>query len=79
MQEHHQVQGIDVTHLNVEVFHIEPREQESKVIYPLKLERHNFSYLCTAQNKETNEIGLVTESNKVIKQKIFQSSTMERT
>jgi hypothetical protein len=68
MREHHQVQGIDVTPLNVEVFRIKPQEQEGKVIYSLKLERHNFSYLCTAQNKETNETGLVIGSNKVIKQ-----------
>jgi hypothetical protein len=46
-----QVQGIDVTPLNVEVLGIEPQEQEGKAIYCLKLECHNLSYLCTAQKQ----------------------------
>jgi hypothetical protein len=46
---------------------IEPREQEGKSIYPLKLECHNCSYLCTKQNKEICEIDLKIECNKVIK------------
>jgi hypothetical protein len=62
------VQGIDVTPLNVEVLGIEPQEQEGKAIYSLKLECHNSSYLCTAQNKEISEIDLMIESNKVVKQ-----------
>jgi hypothetical protein len=47
-----QVQGINVTPLNMEVFGIEPQEQEGKAIYALKLECHYSSYLCTAQNKK---------------------------
>jgi hypothetical protein len=62
------VQGIDVTPLNVEVLGIEPQEQEGKAIYSLKLECHNSSYLCTAQNKKISEIDLMIESNKVVKQ-----------
>jgi hypothetical protein len=62
-----QVQGIDVTPLNVEVLVIEPQEQEG-TIYSLKLECHNYSYLCTAQNKETSEIDFVIARNKVTKQ-----------
>jgi hypothetical protein len=53
------VQGIDVAPLNVEVLGIEPQEQEGKAIYSFKLECHKSSYLCTAQNKETNEINLM--------------------
>jgi hypothetical protein len=45
----------------------ELHEKECKE-YSLKLECHNSSYLCTAQNKETSEIDLVIVSNKVIKQ-----------
>jgi hypothetical protein len=52
----------------MEVLGIKPREQECKAIYSLKLECHNSSYVCTAQNKETSEIDLVIVSNKVIKQ-----------
>jgi hypothetical protein len=54
----------------VEVLGIEPQEQEGKAIYSLKLECHNSSYVCTAQNKETSErtSDLVIVSNKVIKQ-----------
>jgi hypothetical protein len=63
-----QVQGINVTPLNVEVLGIESHEQKGKAIYSLKLECHNSSYLCTAQNKETSEIELVIVSKKVIKQ-----------
>jgi hypothetical protein len=63
-----QVLGINVARLNVEVLGIKPREQEGKAIYSLKLECHNYSYLCTAQDKETSEIDLVITSNKVIKQ-----------
>jgi hypothetical protein len=63
------VQGIDVTPLNIEVLGIKPHEQEGKAIYSLKLESHNSSYICTAQNKETSEIFLMIESNKVIKQR----------
>jgi hypothetical protein len=51
------VQGIDVTPLNVEVLGIKPQEQESKAIYSLKLECHNSSYLCTAQNKK--QMGMI--------------------
>jgi hypothetical protein len=40
---------------NVEVLGIEPQEQEGKEIYSLKLECHNSSYLCSAQNKEKSE------------------------
>jgi hypothetical protein len=43
-----QVQGIDVTPLNVEILGIEPHEQEGKAIYYLKLDCHNSNYLCTA-------------------------------
>jgi hypothetical protein len=52
----------------VEVLGIESHEQKGKAIYSLKLECHNSSYLCTAQNKETSEIELVIVSKKVIKQ-----------
>jgi hypothetical protein len=48
-----QMQEIDVTPLNVEVLGIKPQEHESKAIYSLKLECHNSSYVCTAENKET--------------------------
>jgi hypothetical protein len=63
-----QVQGNDVTPLNMEVLGIKPHEKEGKAIYSLKLECHNYSYLCIAQNKETSEIDLVIASNRVIKQ-----------
>jgi hypothetical protein len=62
-----QMYGIDVTSLIVEVLGIEPQKSQDKIIYSLKLECHNSSYLCTAQNKETSEIDLVIVSNKVIK------------
>jgi hypothetical protein len=45
---------------------INPHEQEGKAKYFLKLDCHNSSSLCTAQNKETSEINL---SNKVVKVK----------
>jgi hypothetical protein len=52
----------------MEVLGIKLHEQEGKAIYSLKLECHNSTYLCIAQNKETSEIDLVIASNKVIKQ-----------
>jgi hypothetical protein len=64
-----QVQGIGVAHINVEVMSIESQEQEGKSIYSLRLECHNSSYLCTTQNKETSDIDLIVENNKVIKVK----------
>jgi hypothetical protein len=63
------VQGIDEAPLSVEVMGIEPQKQETKAIYSLKLECHNSSYLCVAQYKETSEIDLVIESNRIIKQR----------
>jgi hypothetical protein len=63
-----QVQGIDATPLNVEVLGIKPHEQEGKSIYSLKLECHNSSYLCTAQNNETSENDLMIQSKKLVKQ-----------
>jgi hypothetical protein len=32
-------------------YNIKPEEKEVKAIYPLKLECHNFSYLCIIRNK----------------------------
>jgi hypothetical protein len=52
----------------MEVLGIELQEQEGKAIYFIKLYCHNYSDLCTAENKETSEIDLVNESNKEIKQ-----------
>jgi hypothetical protein len=40
-------------------------EQEGKEIYFFKLECHDSSYLCIAQNKETREIDLVIARNKL--------------
>jgi hypothetical protein len=62
-----QVQGINVKPLNVEVLGIKLQEQQGKVIYSLKLECHNSSYLCTAQKKDTTEIDFIIVCNKVIK------------
>ena len=58
-----QVQGIAVTPLNLEVWGIEPQEQEGKTNYPLQLECHNSSCLCTKQIKETMEVDLMQESD----------------
>jgi hypothetical protein len=44
------------------------RSKKVKPIYSLKLESHNSSYICTAQNKEIREIDLMIETNKVLKQ-----------
>jgi hypothetical protein len=66
----------------VEVLGIKPHEQEDKVIYSLKLECQNSSYICIAQNKtKTSGIDLLIEGNKEIKVNLemSQSSTMERT
>ena len=54
-----QVQGI-----NVEVWGIEPHEQEGKAIYSLQLECHNSSCLCTTEIKETMEVNIMN-GNKV--------------
>ena len=43
---------------------IEPQEQEGKAIYPLQLECHNSSCLCTKQFKGTKEVDLVQESKR---------------
>ena len=43
---------------------IEPQEQEGKANYPLQLECHNSSCLCTKQIKETMEVDLM-QGNKV--------------
>ena len=51
-----QVQGIVVEPISVEVWGIEPQEQEGKAIYSLQLECHNSSCLCTTQIKETMEV-----------------------
>ena len=50
------MQGIVVAPINVEVWGIEPQEQEGKAIYSLQLECHNSSCLCTTQIKETMEV-----------------------
>ena len=57
-----QVQGIAVAPINVEVWSIEPQEQEGKANYPLQLECHNSSCLCTKQIKVIKEIDLMQES-----------------
>ena len=58
-----QVQGITITPLNVEVWGIEPHEQEDKTNYSLQLECHNSSCLWTKQIKETMEVDLMQESD----------------
>ena len=57
-----QVQGIAVAPINVEVWGIEPQEQEGKAIYSLQLECHNSSCLCTTQIKETMEVNIMNEN-----------------
>jgi hypothetical protein len=56
-----QVQGIDVAPLNVEVWGIEPQEQEGKAIYSFKLECHNSSYLCTNKLNMQRVVGFNLE------------------
>ena len=64
MTDNPQVQGIAVAPINVEVWGIEPQEQEGKAIYPLQLECHNSSCLCTKQFKVTREAGLMQGSKR---------------
>ena len=59
-----QVQGIAIAPINVEVWGIDPQEQEGKAIYSLQLECHNSSCLCTTQIKGTKEIELMQESKR---------------
>jgi hypothetical protein len=53
------MQGIDVAPLNVEVWGIEPQEQEGKATYHVKLECHSSSYLCIKKVKHANSDGLL--------------------
>jgi hypothetical protein len=42
-----QIRGVDISPLNAEVRGIEPQVQEGKAIYPLKLECHDYGYICS--------------------------------
>jgi hypothetical protein len=48
------VQVIAIALLSVEVWVIEPHEQEGKAINSRKLEYHSSTYLCTEQFKDAN-------------------------
>jgi hypothetical protein len=67
-----QMQVIGVAPINVEIMGFELQDQEGKAIYSHELEYHNYSYLCTTENKETSEIDFMTKSNKAIKVKETQ-------
>ena len=58
------MQGIAVAPINVEVWGIDPQEQEGKTISSLQLECHNSSCLCTTQIKEIKEVELMQESKR---------------
>ena len=58
------MQGIAVAPINVEVWGIEPQEQEGKANYPLQLECHKSSCLCTKQIKVFKEVDLMQESKR---------------